>query len=121
MSPIELNMKKNQQPILPGKQQVTNGKQNYKEQGGEGEIQLKEKKTTNTTKLCQLKDIIRRKKTLVRIMVGGCQDIPWGSSKTLSGITLVLTIQPSCLYSAEYLQLTSLPAKGDLFLASPIQ
>lgn len=33
MSPVELNVK-NQQPILPGKQQVTNRRQNYRENRG---------------------------------------------------------------------------------------
>lgn len=72
------------------------------------------------TKLCQLQ-LMRRKKALVRMTVGGCRDIPQGSSKMLSGMSLVLTMQPSCLYSAESLQLTYLPDKGDLFLASPVK
>jgi len=56
MSPIELNVK-NQQPILPGKQQTTNGRQNYKEN--------RKKNPEEKTKLCQSQGIMRRKKAWV--------------------------------------------------------
>lgn len=65
VSPIELNVK-NQQPILPGKQQ-TSGRQNYKENRGKKKTTTEEK-----VKLCQSQRMMRRKKALLRITVGGC-------------------------------------------------
>lgn len=77
--------------------------QNYK--GNRGEAKQKKSTTEGKNKFCQSLGMTSRKNALVRIMVGGCWDIPKGSSKTLSGMSLVLTTQPICLYSDEYLQL----------------
>lgn len=101
MAPIELDVK-NQQPILPGKQWATLEGKTTKETGGK---QNKKSTTEGKIKLCQSQGMTSRKNELVRIIVGGYRDIPKGSSKTLSGMSLVLTTQPICLHSDEHLQL----------------
>lgn len=78
------------------------GGQNYKGNGGK---QNKKSTTEGKNEFCQSLGMTSRKNALVRIMVGGCWDIPKGSSKTLSGMSLLLTTQPICLYSDEHLQL----------------
>lgn len=95
------------------------GRQNYKRNSRGSKT--KKNTTEGKTKHCQSLGMTSRKNALVRIMVGVCWDIPRGSSKTLSGMSLVLTTQPICLYSDEYLQLTHSPAKDDLLRASPVQ
>lgn len=67
--------------------------------------QNKKSTTEGKNEFCQSLGMTSRKNALVRIMVGGCWDIPKGSSKTLSGMSLLLTTQPICLYSDEHLQL----------------
>lgn len=101
MAPIERDVK-NQQPILPGKQWATLEGKTTKATVGR---QNKNSTTEGKIKLCQSLGMTSRKNALVRIMVGGCWDIPKGSSKTLSGMSLALTTQPICLHSDEYLQL----------------
>lgn len=75
-------------------------------QRGGGGRQNKNFTTEGKIKLCQSLGMTSRKNALVRIMVGGCWDIPKGSSKTLSGMSFALTTQPICLHSDEYLHYT---------------